>query len=86
MTKFVAIGLLVLVGLAGLPVGMDSGAMMTCPSCPSAHSGMMFSICLAVLAIILGFSLTVLGRASSAHTMGSSFVISAGLFRPPRAV
>lgn len=85
MTKFVATGLLVLLVLAGLPLAMDGGAMMTCPSCPSANSPMMFSICLAVLAIVLAFTLEILGRIMSSPAKHSPVLVATGLFRPPRA-
>lgn len=84
MTKFVAIGLLVLLAVAVLPLAMGGGEMVTCPSCPSAHSAMMFSICFAVLTTIIGFSLSNVVLTNTAQSKRSSFVIPTGLFKPPR--
>lgn len=86
MAKFVAIGLLVLLALAGLPLSMDGGAMMACPSCPSGYSPAMFSICLAVLAMLLVFSLEILGRITSSPAKHSAVLVATGLFKPPRTI
>lgn len=85
MPKFAAIGLLVLLALTGLPLAIDGGAVMTCPSCPSAHSAMMFSICLAVLAVVVAFSLSMLGRIASSPDKHSAVLTASILYRPPRA-
>lgn len=79
-----AIGLLVLLALAGPSLAMEGGGMLTCPSCSSVHAPTMFSICLAVLAIVVVFSLTVLGRATTYAAKHSPFVVPSGLFKPPR--
>ncbi|MBW3588724.1 MAG: hypothetical protein KY429_04835 [Actinobacteria bacterium] len=86
MTKSVAIGLLVLLALAGLPLAMGGGAMMTCPSCPPAHSPMMFSICFAVLSVMVAFALTIVGRLAPSSTPRLAILVVSDLLRPPRAL
>lgn len=86
MTRSVAIGLLILIALAGLALAMDGVAMLACPSCPTVHSVMMFSVCLAVLTIVFAFSLEILGRITFSPAKQSSVLLATGLFKPPRTV
>jgi hypothetical protein len=86
MMKFVAVSLLVLLALAGLPFAMDGGAMMTCPSCPSGHAPTTFSICLAVLAIVVAFSLVMSGRATVPVSRHSRIAVAMRLLKPPRSL
>lgn len=86
MIRFIAVGVLVLLALAGLPLATDGGAMMACPSCPPWHSPMIFSSCLAVLAMVLVFSLAILGRTTSSPAKHAAVLVVTKLFKPPRTV
>lgn len=86
MMKFVAVALLLLLAVAGLPLAMDGGMTMTCPSCPSGHAPTTFSICLGVLAIVVAFSLVMAGRMSIFVVRQHPVVVSMKILKPPRAL
>lgn len=82
--KFVAVGLLVLLALGGLPLASGGGAMMVCPSCPSGHATTAFAICLAIAASAITFFLAISVRVTLIGFARSPLAVGTKLLRPPR--